>query len=240
MRHIQAIPPPATLFEALLTLLFPDRCAACGRLGALFCGDCRAALAPYPQDDAWSPEAITLARIAFVFAGPLREAVHTLKYRACKRVALPLGQLMAEHLGRHPIPVDALIPIPLHSERLAERGFNQAELLARAVATTTGFPLINDQIMRIRATGQQAHLDAQARHENMRGAFAWRGRSAPPQRVLLVDDVLTTGATMSACAHVLREAGAEEVYGLALARSVFSSQEPGAGVKGGGGDKMTR
>jgi ComF family protein len=230
------MPTFTTLLESLLTLLFPDRCAACERPGALLCGDCRAALAPYPQDNTWLPEAISAVRIAFVFGGPLRKAVHTLKYRAGRRVAEPLGQLMGEYLGSNPVWIDALIPIPLHAGRLAERGFNQAELLARAVARTTGSALINDGIVRIRATGQQAHLDARARRENMRGAFAWQGRSAPPRRVLLVDDVLTTGATMSACAQVLREAGAEEVYGLALARSVFSSQEPGAGVKGGGGE----
>ena len=125
---------------------------------------------------------------------------------------------MAEHVIAQPVAVDAVLAIPLHSKRLAERGFNQAEALAREIATLLDLPLIDTGLARVRATEQQAHLDARARAENMRDAFAWRG-TAPPRRLLLVDDVLTTGATMGACAIVLRDAGAEAVHGLALARS---------------------
>jgi ComF family protein len=176
------------------------------------------ALAPYPGTLRRTPAGLADMRIAYVFQSPLREAVHQLKYRRVRRVAGPLGALMAEHVIAHPVAVDAVLAIPLHSKRLAERGFNQAEALAREIADLLDLPLIDTGLTRVRATEQQAHLDARARAENMRDAFAWRG-AAPPRRLLLVDDVLTTGATMGACATVLRDAGAEAVHGLALARS---------------------
>jgi ComF family protein len=206
------------LLDALLALLFPDRCAGCAHFGTLFCPNCRAKLVPYPSQLRRMPASLCDVRIAYVFQSPLREAVHQLKYRRLRRMARPLGALMAERLSTQPPEIDAVLAIPLHAARLAERGFNQAEALAREVAQTIGLPLINDSLVRIRATEQQARLDARARTENMRGAFSWQG-TAPPRRILLVDDVLTTGATMGACAEVLRDAGAQAIHGLALARS---------------------
>jgi len=208
-----------TLLDTLLKLLFPDRCAGCRHLGDLFCGMCRAALVPYPGDDRRTPPtSLHSVRIAFLFQSPLREAIHQLKYRRVQRVAQPLGALLAEHVAGQQLDIDAVLAIPLHSVRLAERGFNQAESLASEVARSLQRPLIAKQLIRTRATQQQAHLDARARAENMRDAFSWQG-APPPRRVLLIDDVYTTGATMAACAEALRGAGAEAVYGLALARS---------------------
>src|SRR6476659_2856464 len=207
-----------SLLDAFLALLFPDRCAGCAHMGALFCSSCRAALMPYPGTLRRMPAGLADMRIAYIFQSPLREAVHQLKYRSVRRIAAPLGALMAEHLITQPAAVDAVLAIPLHSARLAERGFNQAEALAREIANLLDLPLLATGLTRIRATEQQAKLDARARADNMRGAFAWHG-APPPRRLLLVDDVLTTGATMGACAVVLREAGAEAVHGLALARS---------------------
>jgi ComF family protein len=207
-----------SLLDTFLALLFPDRCAGCTRMGTLFCPNCCAALARYPGRLRRMPAGLSDMRIAYIFQSPLREAVHQLKYRRVRRIAGPLGALMAEHMIAHPIAVDAVLAIPLHNTRLAERGFNQAEELARKIANLLDLPLIDTGLTRVRATEQQARLDARARAENMRDAFAWHG-VAPPRRLLLVDDVLTTGATMGACAIVLRDAGAEAVHGLALARS---------------------
>jgi len=207
-----------SLLDAFLALLFPDRCAGCARMGTLFCPTCQAALAPYPGTLRRIPAGLSDMRIAYIFQSPLREAVHQLKYRRVRRIAGPLGALMAEHLIAQPAAVDAVLAIPLHSARLAERGFNQAEALAREIANLLDLPLLATGLTRIRATEQQAKLDSRARADNMRGAFAWHG-APPPRRLLLVDDVLTTGATMGACAIVLRDAGAEAVHGLALARS---------------------
>lgn len=210
--------PFARFIDGLLSLLLPDRCAGCGRLGALLCDVCRRSLVVYDSDMPRVADQLTSVRIAYVFEGSLRHALHQLKYRRRRRVARPLGALMAAHLRLHPLPCDALIPVPLHPQRLKERGFNQAELLAREVAAATGFPLMVGPLERIRATSQQALLDVAGRIENVADAFVWRG-PAPPARVVLVDDVLTTGATVNACAAALRAGGAREVYALALARS---------------------
>ncbi|MBO9341989.1 MAG: ComF family protein [Roseiflexus sp.] len=204
--------------DYVLSLLLPDRCVGCGQLGALLCDACRRRLAVYDGDLPRVADQLTGVQVAYVFDGPLRQAVHQLKYRSQQRMARPLGALLADHLRAHPLPCDALIPVPLHSHRLTERGFNQAELLAREVASATGLPLIVGPLVRIRATRQQALLDTPSRIENVANAFVWRG-PPPPACVALVDDVLTTGATVNACALALRAGGARDVYALALARS---------------------
>lgn len=204
---------------SLLSLLFPERCAGCRALGATFCARCRGALECYPDDGRCPPEHLRSIWVAYVFEGPLREAVHQLKYRARRRVAAPLGALLADRLATSVPAACAVVPIPLHPERMEARGYNQAEELARAFARATSLPLRTEGIVRVRATEQQARLNARQRRENTRDAFAWRGAAPPPDRVLLLDDVLTTGATMSACAAALLAAGAREVYGVALARS---------------------
>jgi ComF family protein len=207
----------SALLDAILATIFPDRCCGCARLGDLLCRHCHAALTPYPRDPERIPASLDGVRVAFVFASPLREVVHQFKYRRVRRLAQPLGRLMAAHLAAQPLAIDAVLPVPLHHERLAERGFNQAEALALEVARVLDRPLARG-LERMRVTEQQAHLDARQRADNVRGAFSWRA-ATPPRRLLIVDDVLTTGATIGACAEALREAGAEAVYGLALARS---------------------
>ena len=207
------------ILDSLLKLLFPDRCASCRQLGDLFCRSCQAALTPYPGGDRRAaPASLHSVQVAFVFQSPVREAIHHLKYRRVERMAQPLGALLAAHLRSQPVDADAVLAIPLHPTRLAERGFNQAEALARVVALSLGKPLLTKQLIRTRATEQQAHLDAQARAENMRDAFRWQG-APPPRHTLIIDDVYTTGATMAACAEAVRAAGAEIVHGAALARS---------------------
>jgi ComF family protein len=210
--------PARSLLNAFLALLFPDRCGGCASFGDLLCQRCRASFQLYPRGADRLPVGLSDIWIAFVFSGPLREVVHQLKYRSVRRLAQPLGALMAASLTQHPFLADAVLPVPLHRERYAERGFNQAEELAREVARSLGLPLIASGLTRVRATEQQARLDAQSRAKNMHGAFCWQG-APPPHRVLLVDDILTTGATMGACAEALHGAGTELITGLALARS---------------------
>lgn len=205
------------LLNSLLELLFPDRCAGCKRTGALLCARCRDVLNIYTGTVRRLP-ALDGVSIAYVYQGPLRDAIHQLKYRRRRRMAGPLGELLVPFARPHAATLDAIIPIPMHAARYAERGFNQAELIAQTVAAGVQIPCLGSSITRVRATAQQAKLNAQERQQNMRGAFAWKG-GTPPARVLLIDDVLTTGATMDACAQTLREAGSREVYGLALARS---------------------
>jgi|HigsolmetaAR201D_1030396.scaffolds.fasta_scaffold12174_2 ComF family protein len=208
-----------SLIEHILGLLFPDRCGGCARLGSLLCAQCRNSFQSYPASPFdRMPASLTSVTILYLFNGPLRQVVHRYKYHSVRRLAQPLGGLMAEQWQQRMCPVDALIAVPLHHTRLAERGFNQAEELARVIAGKLRIPLLEGGLVRIRATAQQARLDAKERARNMQGAFVWQS-STPPAHVLLIDDILTTGATMGACADVLRAAGAQQVSGLVLART---------------------
>jgi ComF family protein len=205
--------------ERFLDIFFPDRCIGCLRTGSLFCDACAGLLSPYPGLVRRVPESLDLVEVAFLFDGPLRTAMYRLKYSRMRRVAMPLGHLLAARAGGLAGLVDAVMPIPLHQDRLRERGYNQAEELARPIAARWGLPLVARGLVRCRSTGQQARLSAYQRSANVSGAFTWSQREPPPPRILLVDDVLTTGATMGACADVLCAAGAIWVGGMALARS---------------------
>jgi len=214
------------LVDDLLDLLFPPRCCNCRRHGALLCDRCRAAcrLVPATVNDAQhrrlaSPFLASTAG-AYVFEGAVREAIHTLKYHRRTRVALPLGELLARYLETRPLSIDAIVPVPLHSARERQRGFNQSALLAARLAELNGLPLLCHELARVRATRQQADLTRAQRRENVRDAFAWQAAVAPPPRILLIDDVLTTGATIESAARSLCLAGAQDVHALALARRI--------------------
>jgi ComF family protein len=129
-----------------------------------------------------------------------------------------MARLMAKTLAHWAPAVDAIVHVPLSGGRRRGRGYDQSELLAREVARLSGLPLLKRALVRRRATlPQSGRPDYEARLENVAGAFVVRGGSLPP-RLLLVDDVVTTGATIDECARVLREAGVEAVYALTFAR----------------------
>ncbi len=156
------------------------------------------------------------ARASLRYEGVGEELVHALKYRGygpvVERVMAPL---MAVAVAGERF--DAVVPVPLHRTRLLKRGFNQAELMARAVAGRIGAPF-SDKLRAVQGTRDQVELTAGEREENVAGAFGARGRLAG--RILLVDDVLTTGATLNECAGVLKQAGAAEVHALTLCRAI--------------------
>ena len=213
----------------LLDLLLPPACSGCGRsAGTLLCGSCRARLrAPSDALDRFVVadagvvvgEHLRLAMAAYAYEGPMRRALAALKYGGASRVAPVLASLAVPTLDRlRAISGDAaLVPVPVHAERLAARGYDQAELLARALGRAARLP-VQTPLVRVRATTKQHRLDRGARLRNLRGAFAMNGR-APPVAIL-VDDIITTTATLEACATVLHEAGCEAMYGLAIAREV--------------------
>jgi ComF family protein len=222
----------------LLDLLFPVRCAACDAPGeAPFCGVCADTLVPLPagcplcgapadeaQRTSLRPRRckpcrarappFALASAPWLHGGALAEAIHRLKYEGHCELARPLGVLFE---GCASPRVDLLVPIPLHPRRLRERGFDQARLLADAAGRRFGLP-VAPLLVRVRETGQQVGRDRAARERNVRGAFAADSR-VRGRRVCLVDDVLTTGATASAAALALREAGAARVEVRTLARA---------------------
>ncbi len=185
---------------------------ACGgpRGAATSCGRCRRGLEPIARGASLGP-----------LDGTLRVLVHALKYHGRRRVAERLAELLlARDDAAELLSADCLLlPVPLHPRRQRERGFNQAELLAGALARRCGRPLLAGALVRRKDTPSQTGLSATARRANMAGAFAVRRRAAVQARcIVLVDDVATTGATARACALALRAAGAGEVRLLTAAR----------------------
>jgi ComF family protein len=214
----------------LLELLLPAACAGCGRYGATLCPTCLGGLrAPADDTDRFlTPDpgvvvgdALELAVAAFAFEGSLRRALAGLKYGSAARVAGPLADRAAPRLGdiTAVAPNGVLVPVPVHPERLRERGYNQAALLAAGLARASRLPTA-DLLVRRRATTKQHRLDRAARLRNLRDAFAVRPDARAPPVAILVDDILTTSATLEACAAVLRAAGAGRVLGFAVAREV--------------------
>jgi ComF family protein len=152
--------------------------------------------------------------------GTIRRAILELKYQGISSLAAPLGRLLYEYTVVHPLPADIVVPVPLHGHRLRQRGFNQAALLARELGKLQHMPVAPGLLKRMRNSPSQAQAaTADERRSNVRGAFQIaQADSVEGKRVLLIDDVCTTGATLDACARVLREAGAARVWGLTLAR----------------------
>lgn len=125
---------------------------------------------------------------------------------------------MHHYLLENPLPADLIVPVPLHMDRLRERGYNQAVLLTRELSERSGLPLEEGSLVRIRETAPQVVLKADERRKNVRGAFRGQGEKLRDRQVLLIDDVCTTRATLEACAEALREKGARSVWALVLAR----------------------
>ncbi len=230
----------------LADLLFPGDCEVCGVPlppgdGACLCGPCRSRIVSPPPplcprcgipwrsadvclDCRHRPPCYARARALGLYlpeAGPLNPlaaAIRALKYQARRPVAWTLGALLAE---RYPFAPDALlVPVPLHPRRLRERGFNQSLLLARALGRARGLRVVPRALVRTRATAAQPGLGRTEREQNLRGAFAVRAADAIRDRpVVLVDDVLTTGATANACATALLAAGATQVEVYTVGRA---------------------
>lgn len=188
-------------------------CPVCGRLAASrgLCPDCRR-----------EPRPFALARAAGPYTGLLRQAVHRLKYQGEVKLAPALARLMAPPYREENFAAQAIVPVPVHRSRLAERGFNQAEVLSRALGQALGLPVSARALVKAHPTPDQVGLPRPERLRNLEGAFA-PGPQADHlhgQVVLLVDDVFTTGATASCCTRVLLGAGAKQVLVLTAATGV--------------------
>ena len=218
----------------LADMFYPQRCVGCSRRASdvlclpcfealpkitpPLCGRCGlpTAFEVYGCDGCRTVDlAFDGARAPLRYEGVGKGAVHILKYGGYRPVVERLmAPLMAGSLGGEGF--DGVTAVPLHRSRLAKRGFNQAEVLGRAVAHRIGAPFL-DVLRAVRGTRDQVELTAPGRRENVAGAFAVRG--PVPGRLLLVDDVMTTGATLNECARVLKSSGAREVHALAACRT---------------------
>ena len=221
---------------SLLDLVFPPHCQGCGRAGQWFCDRCIGAVS-YLQpplcvrcglqtDNGLEcraclrhplPTALNGLRAVAHYDGELRHAIHVLKYERVSALADPLGRLLSTYLTQHPLPFDLIVPVPLHPERRDDRGYNQAELLAKVIARQCGVSLNTSALVRKLNTTPQVGLNETERRRNVQDAFQCKQR-LDGQRVLVVDDVCTTGATLSECATALHAGGAASIWGLTLAR----------------------
>ncbi len=238
--------------DGLFSALFPDTCRICelplaGWSAAPVCESCLSRLAPereiprcgqcargFATREAVSggpcgicqrqAPAFDRAAVAGPYEGELRRAIHLLKYERITPLVRPLGERLAAAAAEM-AGFDAIVPAPLHWRRRWERGFNQADLLARETSRRIGVPL-DRRLLRTRPTPPQAGLSASERRRNVRGAFRAAGERGGirGKKLIVVDDVMTTGATLEACARALKRAGAEQVAALTLARADLESR----------------
>jgi len=214
--------------RVLLDLILPPACAGCGREGELLCPACHAPLLRRLAEPPGAPLGLVIRVPAGLeqlewlasYSGSCRAALHALKYGGVRDLAGPLGRTLARRWARAGRDGQLLVPVPVHPARLRERGYDQAVLLADAAAHELRLPMIR-ALRRTQRTAAQHALDRQARAVNVGHAFevdeAASGRLVG-RAVVLVDDILTTGATLSACAHALRLVGARSVAALVVAR----------------------
>lgn len=222
------------LYWYLADFLFPPRCVQCHSIGRSICGQC------LPLVEWIGPSACSVCgqplgkstrhtcidrrllqwvRSAAVFSGPMRRAIHALKYSYDRSLASFLVGLSFPHFSPAAEDFDCILPVPLGKLRERKRGYNQSELLAEAISLKTDIPCDFKSLIRSRETISQVGLTHEERKQNVNRAF-----SAAPVggcRVLLVDDVCTTGATLQSCAASLLEAGAQSVAGWTLARAIL-------------------
>ena len=237
-----------TLARSAIELLFPVHCVGCGKEGQVICVSCvdelKGLQRPFcdtcarPNTDGQCndclehPPAIGGVLSPCLFEGPIREAIHRLKYRGWRTAAPLLGGLLADHLKQQNLPVRSngwvLVPVPLHRRRLRTRGYNQSGLLASEVSKALGMPVRDDLLKRSKDSSPQVEVRTQEqRRENVAGNFDAYS-TVMGLSVIVVDDVATTGSTLSACAAALKDAGAEDVRGLVLARDSYQPTLPWA------------
>jgi len=233
--------------EAILSLIYPAFCLSCGKFipEGFLCPQCLnelklisppfCPLCGLPYDISYPSEHLCteclsgkrhfkMARSAFAYEGVGRELIHSFKFGKKKPLLPFLSQLMWKALSSYPelLSVDLVVSVPLHPKRERERGFNQSALLAKEMAKRTGLPFTPNLLRKVKLTPPQSSLTRKERLKVVKGAFtvAKRGNiSLGGKKILLVDDILTTGATADECTRTLLSAGAKEVFVFTLART---------------------
>lgn len=218
--------PGRSVLDVVLDAAFPGLCAGCGREGSVLCRDCSPALdrrlskaggvpIGLPGD---IPAPLLQLEWCAPFRGVVRDALHAIKYRAEQRLAEPLGAAVARRWRAAGVGADLVVHVPVHADRASKRGYDQAALIARVAARDLNLEHAN-LLRRERATMAQFDLDRPDRAANVAGAFGLTAAAAVSGRwILLVDDVVTTGSTLAACATALLVAGADGVSAITVAR----------------------
>ena len=232
---VNVLPPMVQLKRMALDLLFPRYCISCGREGDFVCEKCRASLPfiTHPVCDkcgrtlSWKQECsrciegqneIDGIRAPFAFEGLVRRSVHMLKYQNIKALAETFAVFLYDCLKANALSVDVLVPVPLHSKRLRERGYNQSGLLARELSRLSGLPFTEDHLIRCLHTPPQAQSSGvDERRNNIMNAFKCPDNKLQGKRVLLIDDVATSGSTLNTCAREMKSTGTKSVWGLVVA-----------------------
>lgn len=227
-------------FSDVLNLLFPSQCPVCNspsgnHIHNPLCNECWASIVRYngpgcsicglptlSQHTGLCAECIEtpppFSRMLQygIYEGALKESIHLFKFRGIKRLSKPLSMLLLDlPLGQY----HGIVPVPIHPKKLREREFNQTALLARHISKHLKTPLLMNVLKKTRETKLQTEVTGQGRRANLRKAFAANGNISG-MRLLLIDDVITTGATVRECASALKKAGAADVEAVALARSM--------------------
>jgi len=216
------LPKLKQTYNLVLDLLFPIKCQRCGVEGDYLCLSCQQRIEP-PLNPGPAPKELKgLIVIARYEDEAIRNLIWNLKYNSVLDIAKTLGLLMTDYLIKNDLQehfaTAAAIPVPLHKRRKRARGYNQAEEIARAVAINLELQLV-PALKKIRSTARQVDLEKSEREKNLENAFATVPTpSLGDRRVLLIDDVASTGTTLNECAKALKNQGASEIWGLVVAR----------------------
>jgi ComF family protein len=226
--------------EPIYDLFYPPRCVSCQADTAYFCANCKAELSyikppvcnkcgyPIAKQNSFCHQCQTnplnylnaIRSAAFFDYGALKTAIHQFKYQGITILYRDFAPMLADCYSDHQLNSDVIVPVPLHKSRYKERGYNQAALLAQGLSKLIGLPVNRKALVRHRITKTQMTLKAEERKINVSNAFVCQSTALKGKKILLIDDVCTTGATLDACAQALKQANARAVYGLTLARAV--------------------
>lgn len=225
--------------QFLLDLLLPPRCFHCEAAGSWLCDECFNQIqfidtavchrCGTPIDATLKCQQCFIHPLQYIDGirsaayfddNPIRSAIHQLKYRNHTAVAAVLAQFLADTVARHQLAADVIVPVPLHRSRHKTRGYNQSYLLAKHLGDLLNLPVNTTTLERTRQTKSQMSLGVQERRQNVADAFAAHNNRLAGQRVFLIDDVCTTGATSDACAAALKAGNAATVWGLTLAKAL--------------------
>jgi len=228
------------LIELAVDSFFPRQCVGCGKVGGFLCPEC---LGKLPRllppicpncgrsqasgivcpDCRQRQTEIDGIRSPFRFDEVIRKAIHQLKYRNLKAISTCLAELLADYIRSNSLPGEALVCVPLHPRRLRERGYNQSSLLARELGKSIDLPVIEDCLIRVKQAQPQVRaVDVEERRRNVADAFVCRDEKVGGKQIILIDDVCTSGATLESCAAALKSKDATSVWGLTLAREIYS------------------